>query len=73
MKSFIIALAAVFAFAGSCAFAHGYKRHHHYHHYRHDMSRSVGGANGTAGGSTSLSGTGSSKFGGNVPGATGHY
>jgi hypothetical protein len=69
MKTLVIVLASVFAFSGSLAFAHGYKRHHR-HHY---MSRSAGGPNGTAGAPTSLSGTGSPKFGGQVPGATGHY
>lgn len=45
--------------------AHRY-RHHRYH------SAATDSPNGTAGGPTSLSGTGSSRFGGSVPGATGN-
>jgi hypothetical protein len=69
MKALVIILASVFAFSGGLAFAHGYKRHYH----RYYMHHAWGGPNGTSGGRTSLSGTGSSRFGGQVPGATGHY
>jgi hypothetical protein len=68
MKILVILLASVFMFSNTFALAHGHKRHHH-----HMSHSAVGGPNGTAGGPTSLSGTGSSKFGGNVPGPTGHY
>jgi hypothetical protein len=66
MKVMKIALAAVVALSGSIAFAHSHK-HAHYH----PMRSSVGASNpnGTTGGPTSLSGTGSSKFGGNIPGS----
>jgi hypothetical protein len=37
----------------------------------HRASHSAGGANGTAGGATTLSGTGSSQFGGSNPGTSG--
>ncbi len=67
MKTLVIILASIFVLSGSPAFAHGYKRH--YCHCYH----SSGGPNGTPGGRTSLSGTGSSQFGGQLPGATGHY
>lgn len=64
MKVMKIALAAVVALSGSIAFAHSHKHHH-------PMRSSAGTSNpnGTAGGPTSLSGTGSSKFGGNIPGS----
>jgi hypothetical protein len=66
MKVVKIALAAVVALSTSAAFAHSHKRHHH-----HLMRSSAGTSNpnGTAAGPTSLSGTGSSKFGGNIPGS----
>lgn len=66
MKIVKIALVAALAFSGSAAFAHGHKHHHH-----HLMRSSAGTSNpnGTAAGPTSLSGTGSSKFGGNIPGS----
>jgi hypothetical protein len=69
MKTLVILLASIFALSGGLASAHGYKRYH-YHYYMHHSS---GGPNGTAGGRTTLSGTGSSQFGGQLPGATGHY
>jgi hypothetical protein len=43
-----------------------HKRHHHMH-----QSAGSNSPNGTAGGPTTLSGTGSSKFGGNSPGTAG--
>jgi hypothetical protein len=62
MRFITLALATMFAFSGTFAFAHS----HHGHHRVHSS-----GPNGAAGGATSLSGTGSSQFGGSVPGATG--
>jgi hypothetical protein len=67
MKIATIALAIAFALSSTFALAHGHKRHHHMR--GHAMS--AGGPNGTAGGRTSLSGTGSSQFGGSVAGNTG--
>jgi hypothetical protein len=67
MKLATIALATVFALSSTFALAHGHKRHHHRGHH----SMNSGGPNGTAGGPTSLSGTGSSQYGGSVPGNTG--
>jgi hypothetical protein len=67
MKLKTVALAAVFALTSTFAFAHSHHRHHH-------MSRlhgGSGGPNGTAGGPTTLSGTGSSQFGGSEPGISG--
>jgi hypothetical protein len=64
MKFTHIALALVVAVSSSLAFARGH------HHHRHHMSR-AGGPNGSAGGPTTLSGTGSSQFGGSLPGNTG--
>jgi hypothetical protein len=68
MKLLTLALAAALSLTGTFALAHSVHRHHHRH---------MGGAartnpNGTAGGPTSLSGTGASSYGGSVPGATGH-
>jgi hypothetical protein len=64
MKFTHIALALVVAVSSPVAFARGH------HHHRHHMSR-AGGPNGSAGGPTTLSGTGSSQFGGSLPGNTG--
>jgi len=63
MKFTYIALALIVAVSGPAAFARGH------HHHRH-MSR-AGGPNGSAGGPTTLSGTGTSQFGGSLPGNTG--
>jgi hypothetical protein len=68
MKFTTIMLAAVFALAGTFTADAKMKRHH--------MSRTHGSAawnnpNGTAGGPTTLSGTGSSQYGGSSPGVTG--
>jgi hypothetical protein len=68
MKLTTLALICVVAVSGPLALAHG-KQHHH--HWRHSASRCAGGPNGTAGGPTTVSGTGSSTFGGNIPGARG--
>jgi hypothetical protein len=67
MKLATVALASVLALSGPFALAHG--RHHH--HWRHSASRCFGGPNGTAGGPTTVSGTGPSTYGGNIPGARG--
>jgi hypothetical protein len=64
MKFIHIALALVFTLSSPLAFAHGH------HHHRHHMSR-AGSPNGSPGGPTTLSGTGSSQFGGSLPGNTG--
>jgi hypothetical protein len=69
MKLATIALTTVFALSSTLALAHGHKRHHHHHMGYQSMNS--GGPNGTAGGPTSLSGTGSSQYGGSVPGNTG--
>jgi hypothetical protein len=70
MKIATIALATVFALSSTFALAHGHKRQHHMRGHL-TSAGGAGGPNGTAGGKTSLSGTGSSQFGGSVPGNTG--
>jgi hypothetical protein len=67
MKVRTIALAAVFALSSTFAVAHSHHRTHHM--MRH--SAASNSPNGTAGGPTSLSGTGNSQFGGSVAGTTG--
>jgi hypothetical protein len=67
MKLTTVALAAVFALSSTFAFARAHRRHHHMS-WMHGGS---GGPNGTAGGPTTLSGTGSSQFGGSEPGISG--
>jgi hypothetical protein len=62
------ALTCMIVLSGPFALAHG-QRHHH--HWRHSASHCPGGPNGTAGGPTTLSGTGPSTYGGNIPGARG--
>jgi hypothetical protein len=65
MKIARFALAIAFVLStGGFAAAHGHKRHHHH------MSR-AGSPNGSAGGPTTISGTGDSKYGGSAPGTTG--
>ncbi len=44
---------------------------HRYHHHRAYHSAATSNPNGTAGGPTTLSGTGSSQYGGSTPGVTG--
>jgi hypothetical protein len=68
MRLTTIALAAAFALASTLAAqaAHKHRSHHRGHH-----SAATNSPNGTAGGPTSLSGTGTSQYGGSVPGATG--
>jgi hypothetical protein len=73
MKSVLISLAAA-AVVLSSPLASAHSRHRHHHHGWKHMSHGSAARsdpNGTAGGPTSLSGTGSSKFGGQVPGAPG--
>ena len=53
MKLSTLALATLFALSSTLALAHS---HHHRHH--HHMSRGSDNPNGTAGGGTTLSGTG---------------
>jgi hypothetical protein len=62
MRFITLALATMLTLSSTFAFAHSHHRHHRIH---------SSGPNGSAGGGTSLSGTGSSQFGGSVPGATG--
>ena len=81
MKLTTIALASVFAL--SSTFALAYTSHHRSgvrtHHgtvgmssaRMHRPSMNYGNPNGSAGGATSLSGTGSSQFGGSSPGTAG--
>jgi hypothetical protein len=72
MKLTTIAFTCMLMLSAPFAVAHG-KRHHHWHSsmnsMRHHHSRCAGGPNGTAGGPTTLSGTGPSTFGGNIPGS----
>lgn len=70
MKRTMITLAAVVALA-SPTIASAHRHHHRHHHHGGYGSAARSSPNGTAGGPTTLSGTGSSKFGGNSPGAPG--
>jgi hypothetical protein len=75
MKLATIALASAFALSGTIALAQtahrsGIKTHHRAATARMHGSNS-GNPNGTAGGPTTLSGTGSSQFGGSSPGTSG--
>lgn len=76
MKLAMIGLVAAVTIASpTIASARSHHRHHH-HGWMHAMNMGHGSAarsdpNGTAGGPTSLSGTGSSKFGGQIPGSAG--
>ena len=74
MRLATIALASIVALTSTATLAASHKRH--YHGFFNSMNMSRGTAartdpNGTAGGPTSLSGTGSSKFGGQIPGSPG--
>jgi hypothetical protein len=74
MRVAAIAFASVLAFSGTAALAHSHKyKHHSMHHSMNKMqgSETGGSPNGTAGGPTTTSGTGSSKFGGSTPGTSG--
>jgi hypothetical protein len=66
MRIATIIFATAFALSTTFAFAHSSHRSHHRMHHARSSS-----PNGTAGGASSLSGTGSSQFGGSVPGNTG--
>ena len=68
MKLTTLLVTCALVLSGPFALAHG-KRHHHWR--GHHASSCPGGPNGTAGGPTTLSGTGPSTFGGNIPGARG--
>jgi hypothetical protein len=77
MKLTTIALAAAFALSGTAAFANTV---HHKAAVRADrdtvgmvqLDPNYGNPNGTAGGPTTLSGTGDSSFGGSSPGTSGY-
>jgi hypothetical protein len=76
MKLTTIALASAFALSSTVAFAQtahksGVKAHHSSASTMPKHSMNNGNPNGTADGPTSLSGTGSSQFGGSSPGTTG--
>ena len=74
MKVATIVFAAALAFSGTAALAHAHKyKRHSMHHSMNKMqgSENGGNPNGTAGGPTTTSGTGSSKFGGSTPGTSG--
>jgi hypothetical protein len=87
MRIGTIAVATAFALSGTAALAQDaggtsvHTRHHKSHasaHHTtvgmsrmHRRSTNLGNPNGTAGGPTSLSGTGSSQFGGSSPGTSG--
>ena len=68
MKIAAIALASFVVLSAGSALAHSHKHHHHHMRMTHG-SAATSNPNGTAAGPTSLSGTGSSKFGGNIPGS----
>jgi hypothetical protein len=80
MKFTTLALAFVFALSGTFTSAQAETRYRSGAKAHHDTvgmarthkgSKNYGDPNGTAGGPTSLSGTGSSQFGGSSPGTTG--
>jgi hypothetical protein len=67
-----IALASIFALTSTVALAASHKRHHYGFLNSMNMARGTAARtdpNGTAGGPTSVSGTGTSKFGGQIPGS----
>ncbi len=75
MKLATLALASAFALSGTAAFAHTIS---HHHAIVRDAAPSVvlhpnyGNPNGNPDGPTTLSGTGSSEFGGSSPGTSGY-
>jgi hypothetical protein len=83
MKLTAIALVAVFALSATGASAQTDRHMSHVHHYRNaygmsnerqfQLQPNNGDPNGRADGPTTLSGTGSSKFGGNTPGTSGDF
>jgi hypothetical protein len=78
MKATALSLAILMVCSAGYASAHSVKRHHH-HGWTNSMNMMRGPGrtaartdpNGTASGPTSVSGTGSSKFGGQIPGSPG--
>jgi hypothetical protein len=76
MKTATLTLAILLACSTGYASAHGARHHHHGWFNSMNMMHGPGRTaartdpNGTAGGPTSVSGTGSSKYGGQNPGAT---
>ena len=77
MKIATLALALTLALSGAAASANSFRHHHHGWSGSMNMMHGPGRTaaktdpNGTAGGRTSLSGTGPSTYGGNNPGAPG--
>lgn len=77
MKATALVLAILLAIPAGTASAHSAKPHHPGWWDSMNMMRGPGRTaartdpNGTASGPTSLSGTGSSKFGGQIPGSSG--
>jgi hypothetical protein len=75
MKLATLALASAFALSGTAAFAHTIR---HHHAIVRDVAPSVvlhpnyGNPNANPDGPTTLSGTGSSEFGGSSPGTSGY-
>jgi hypothetical protein len=75
MKKLAVAIAVLLT-STSLGSAHTLKRHHHGWSNSMNMMRGPGRTaartdpNGTAAGPTSLSGTGSSKYGGQIPGSS---
>jgi hypothetical protein len=65
MRLKAITVAALVLAATSVPASAAHRHHHHYH------SAATSNPNGTAGGPTTLSGTGSSQYGGSTPGVTG--
>jgi hypothetical protein len=76
MKLATIALASAIALSGTAAFAQtGYRsdvKAHHRMVERRQPPVDYGNPNGDPDGPTTLSGTGSSEYGGSLPGATGY-
>jgi hypothetical protein len=68
MKPAMIGLAVIVVLASPTIVS---ARSHHHHHGWGYGSAARTSPNGTAGGPTSVSGTGPSKFGGQIPGAAG--
>jgi hypothetical protein len=78
MKTATLTLAILLVCSAGFASAHSVRRHHHHGWFNsmnmvHGPGRTAARTdpNGTAGGPTTVSGTGSSKFGGQIPGARG--
>jgi hypothetical protein len=63
-------LAAIALTLLALSFASASATHRYHHRHYHSMAARYN-PNGTAGGPTTLSGTGSSQFGGSLPGITG--